>query len=70
MRTFEHIGKSFRTWLYLNKMPFSAVREHSLQYDHPISDKDFKIIARFRNDEDTFIGEKLLIQKLRPEINA
>ena len=54
--------------MYLNKMPFSAVREHSLEKDHAFSDKDFKIIARFQNDEDTFISEKLLIQKLGPEL--
>ena len=70
IRTFEHIGKSFRTGMYLTKMPFSAVRDHSMEQDHAFSDKDFKIIARLQNAEDTFIAEKLLIQKLRPELNT
>ena len=70
IRTFEHIGKSFRTGMYLSKMPFSAVRDHSMERDHAFSDRDFKIIARFQNAEDTFIAEKLLIQKLSPELNA
>ena len=70
IRIFEHIGKSFRTGMYLSRMSFSAVREHSLEADHVFSDRDFKIIARFQNDEETFIGEKLLIQKLRPELNT
>ena len=70
IRTFEHIGKSFRTGMFLSKMPFSAVREHSFEHDHAFSVKDFKIIARFQNAEDTFIAEKILIQKLGPELNA
>ena len=70
IRTLEHIGKSFRTGLYLSKMPFSAVRDHSTEHDHPFSDKDFKILARLQNNEDTFIAEKLLIKKLTPELNA
>ena len=51
-------------------MPFSAVRDHSLEEDHAFSDKHFKIIARLPNADDTFIAEKLLIQKLRPELNT
>ena len=69
MRTFEHIGKSFRTGQYLGRMPFSAIRDHSMEHDHGFSEKDFEIIVRFQSDEDTLIGERILIDKLKPEIN-
>ena len=47
-------------------MAFSAVRNHSRENDHLISDKDFRIVARFRNSREALIGEKLLIDKLEP----
>ena len=70
IRIFEHLGKSFRTGQYLNKMSFSAVRNHSHSLDHPFSERDFIILARFRNDVDTFIGEKILINKMNPSLNC
>ena len=70
MRVFEHLGKSFRTERYLSQMPFSAVRNHSLEHDHPFSDKDFKIISRFSSSEECMLGEKILIGKFKPALNS
>ena len=69
IRVFEHIGKSYRSEKFLQKMSFSAIRNHSREMDHAFTDNDFQIIAKFRSQTDAFIGEKLLIQKLKPEIN-
>ena len=69
IRVLEHIGKSYRSGKFLHKMPFSAVRNHSLENDHPFAVKDFTIIGRFRTHSDAMLGEKLLIKKLRPDIN-
>ena len=69
-RILEHIGRSFRTGQYLNKMPFSSIRDHSLEMDHPFSETDFKIIARFSSQQETLIGEKILINKIKPELNT
>ncbi|MEL6606368.1 MAG: reverse transcriptase domain-containing protein [Cyanobacteria bacterium J06614_10] len=70
IRVLEHIGKSFRTGQYLNKMPFSAIREHSHTEDHRFSRDDFKIAARFNTTDETLIGEKILINKHKPELNT
>ena len=69
VRIHEHLGKSHRTGLYLNQMKFSAIRDHSLETDHPFSEKDFTIVARFNNSEDAILGEKILIGKQNPELN-
>ena len=69
VRVMEHIGKSHRTGAWLQKPPFSAIREHSHKYDHPFNMNDFKIISRFQNSTDTFIGESILIQKSNPDLN-
>ena len=50
-------------------MKFSAIRDHSHETDHPFSEKDFTIIARFNNSEDATLGEKILIGKQNPELN-
>ena len=69
IRITEHLGKSYRTGLYLGRMPFSAIRNHSLDEDHPFSEMDFTILARFSNSEDALLGEKILISKQNPELN-
>ena len=68
-RIFEHIGKSVRTGRYLNSMQFSAIRNHSLDKDHRFSAANFKIIGRFRNKTEAFIGEQYFIEKIKPDIN-
>ena len=37
VRAFEHLGRSIRTNRPLNKLAFSAIRDHSHQQDHPLS---------------------------------
>ena len=69
VRISEHLGRSNRTGNILQNPPFSAQREHSQTFDHPFSYMDFKIIARFNNSNDTFIGESILIQKNNPDLN-
>ena len=69
IRKMEHLGRSHRTGTLLQKPPFSAIRDHSHTYDHPFNINDFKIIARFSNSTDTFIGESILIKKNNPDLN-
>ena len=69
IRIMEHLGRSHRTGTILQKPPFSAIRDHSHTYDHPFSMDNFKIIARFSNSTDTFIGESILIHKNNPDLN-
>ena len=68
-RISEHMGKSFRTGQFLNKMPFSSVRNHSHEEDHPFNENDFKIIQFCNSHQDALIGEKFLIEKIKPELN-
>ena len=69
IRVFEYMGKSYRTRNYLNKLSFSAVRDHSHENDHPYSENDFEIVGRFGSEQDAFIGEKIIIQQINPELN-
>ena len=69
IRIMEHSGRSFRTGQPLNSPPFSAIREHARELDHQFSSDNFEIIARLRNQSDTYIAEKILIDSLKPELN-
>ena len=68
-RILEHIGKSFRTGNFLNRMPFSSIRNHSHEEDHPFSENNFKIIHYCNTHEEALIGERILIEKMSPELN-
>lgn len=52
-RIVEHKGKSFRNGLPLCRPSFSAIREHSLQHSHPLTDFRIRIppakISSFKN---------------------
>ena len=63
------MGRSHRTGNILQKPPFSAIREHSHTQDHPFNANEFKIIAKFKDSNDAFIGESILIQKHNPDLN-
>ena len=69
MRIDEHRGVSCRTNKRLLVEPFSAIRDHARSLDHSFSPIDFKIIAKLRNSTDTHIGEAVLINKYKPELN-
>ena len=66
---YEHLGKSVRTGKFLQRMSFSAIRDHCRDKDHFFSDRDFEILARFNNIFEALTGEKLLIKKIQPQLN-
>ena len=68
-RTLEHRGLSFRTGLPLTTPPFSAIREHSLNKDHPYTSQDFTILGQTSDRLDLLISESLYIEKMRPQLN-
>ena len=61
VRIFEHLGKSIRTNSLLAKPPFSAIRDHCHNQDHPLNKNNLKMIANLRNQSDTFPAESILI---------
>ena len=68
-RTLEHRGLSFRTGLPLTTPPFSAIREHSLDKDHPYTNQDFTILSQTPDKLDLLISESLYIEKMKPQLN-
>ena len=68
-RIFEHVGRSVRTGRVLGKLPFSAIREHSIENDHNFSESDFEILGKFTDGMEALIGEKYFIDKIKPELN-
>ena len=69
IRTDEHKGVSFRTKFRLTKPMFSAIREHSEEFDHLILDKNFTILDYAHSDYELCMLESIWIWKLRPQIN-
>ena len=69
-RTLEHKGQSIRTKQPLTKPSFSAIREHSLNEDHPYTSQDFTILAQTSDKLDLLISESLYIEKMRPQLNS
>ena len=65
----EHLGRSTRTKRPLASPPFSNIREHSQKNNHPISHKDFSIIAKCNNPIETRILESIYIKLTKPTIN-
>ena len=68
-RILEHRGKSIRTGAMLGKPAFSAIREHSLEHDHPFTSKDFEILSSHSNRLDLIISETVHIRKMHPDLN-
>ena len=68
-RYMEHLGRSFRTGYPLSKPSFSAIRQHSLENDHPFTNRDFKILTCAQNRLELIISESLLIRAMKPELN-
>ena len=65
----EHRGFSVRTGLPFQSPPFSAIREHSLKYDHIITPQQFKILAK-TNNNDLKLLESLYIYRTKPSLNS
>ena len=68
-RYLEHRGLSLRTRLPLTKPPHFAIRDHSLDQDHPFTHRDFETLTFASDRLDLLISESLLIQKMKPELN-
>lgn len=68
-RISEHLGRSARTKMLLNKPPYSAVREHAYNLNHPFSIDNFKIIGRSNNASSLKTLESLYISKIKPSLN-
>ena len=64
VRIFEHIGRSIRTNRPLGKPPFSAIRDHAFQKDHPVQSSSFSILHSCSSDEHLQILESFYIHKV------
>ena len=69
LRFAERRGISPRTGPVLTSPFFSAIRDHSLNYDHPISIKNFKILHYASSPTDAKIIESLYIKSTNPSLN-
>ena len=68
MRICEHLGKSFRTNNPLSSPPYSAIRQHSHNHDHPIAKNAFSIVAKPHNRSDLILLESLYSYVHKPTI--
>ena len=66
-RVFEHLGTSVRSGNLLASPPFSSVREHKLQSNHPIHAENFSILSR--TNFNLLVMESLFIHKYKPTLN-
>ena len=69
-RIAEHFGKSVRTGVRIADPPFSAIRNHSLDLDHPISATMFSVLGKSSKKEDLSIMESLYTYIERPSIGT
>ena len=67
-RILQHQGLSFRTGNPLINPPFSSIRDHSLNCNHPIKTGNFSILKHC-NNFDIRILESLFIHKYSPNLN-
>ena len=68
VRISEHTGRSLRTNRPLSKPPFSAIREHSEDHDHPIQKNSFSILSSRAIASELSIAESLFIVKEKPTL--
>ena len=69
-RIFEHLGKSVRTNQWMTKPPFSAIRDHAQQNDHPIRNDSFSVLGSARSDQELLIMESLHQVTVKPTIGG
>ena len=67
-RICEHKGISPRTNVPFANPPFSNIREHALNCNHPIKIDNFSVLARCQ-DYDLRLLESIFIHKLSPNLN-
>ena len=68
VRLHEHLGKSIRTNRQLGNPPFSAIRQHAEEYDHPISKDSFCILTSRYTDRELTTVETLFTIKEKPTL--
>ena len=66
----EHAGFSVRTSFPLSSPPFSSIRNHSEENDHPFTHKNFEILTSNPNRADLLTLESLYINKMKPSLNS
>ena len=69
-RISDHLGRSICTNFPLSKPQYSAIREHSLNSDHPLSGAAFEILNSTPSRTDLLTLEALYIKKMIPELNC
>ena len=68
-RVEQHIGRSYRTGMWLTRPDPSAIRSHAENCNSTFSIKDFKVIGRENNLQYLRILESLHILKKKPVLN-
>ena len=68
VRIFEHFGKSIRTNRQFSNPPFSAIRQHSDEKDHPINIDSFSILCSRSTDMELSIVESIYCIKEKPSL--
>ena len=68
VRLCEHKGISPRTNVPYANSPFSNIREHALNCNHPIKIDNFSVLARCQ-DYDLRLLESIYIHKLSPNLH-
>jgi hypothetical protein len=69
VRTSRHQGRSFWTGAKTLKPEKSSIRDHSLQYDHPLKSRNFSIIGSINNHFDLRVLESIHIHHFHPQMN-
>ena len=68
VRIFEHLGRSIRTNRQLSKAPFSAIRQHAEDCDHPIHLDSFSILSSRSSTMELNVVESLLTLRDKPSL--
>ena len=65
-----HMGVSHRTFLPLSSGEASAVRDHSVRFNHPVDPKNFMILDSSSCHQSLLILESLYIKKMKTDLNS
>jgi len=68
-RISQHLGISDRTGTQMTKPPFSAIRNHADDTDHPIHRKDFSVLASTPYHQQLLIMESILTYIHKPSLS-
>ena len=68
-RRLEHMGRSIHTGRPLSNPPYSNIRIHSEEHDHPLRHTDFKIVSSFPDQQSLLIAESMHIKNRLPILN-